>query len=96
MHENHLIYTESGWIPASEITASSKVFYFAPVDAGTVMHKNKWGRQQVFVNGHQVKKRSIEEWDKKISKEVLASLPLCLCGCGEKQDSVTGFFGRIH
>lgn len=50
---------------------------------GTVMHKNKWGRQQVFVNGHQVKKRSMEEWNKKY-QEVLASLPLCLCGCGEK------------
>jgi len=52
---------------------------------GTILQKNKWGRQQVFVPGHQRKSgaRTRDQWAV-VFDEVKAGAPLCGCGCGEK------------
>lgn len=49
------------------------------------MQKNKWGRQQTCVPGHQGKfhARTREQWEV-VFNQVKASAPLCGCGCGEK------------
>ena len=50
---------------------------------GTLLGRNRWGRQRQFVLGHQMAKRSTAEW-RHIYQELLDSAPLCACGCGER------------
>lgn len=70
---------ESGGHHAGESVVTCKC------GCGTVLHKNKWGRQQVCVPGHQqtMRARSHAQWREEY-ESLLENAPLCACGCGER------------
>jgi len=52
---------------------------------GALLGRNRWGRQQRWVLGHQsqARKRTREEWQI-LFAELRANAPLCACDCGEQ------------
>lgn len=56
--------------------------FYCECGCGQELFRDARGRKRRFVLGHQVKKRSREQWDS-IRIKMLESRPLCECGCGE-------------
>ncbi|MCB9498264.1 MAG: hypothetical protein H6688_02250, partial [Erysipelotrichaceae bacterium] len=91
--KNHLIYTENGWIRASNITASSKVLLLAHVDAEQLCTKTNGGDNKFF----QEDITTIKELWKNGVKNIKRSWILfryVFAGAEKKQDSVTGLLWK--
>ncbi len=91
--KNHLIYTESGWIPASEITASSKVLLLAPVDAERLCTKINGGDSKFSLMDIKSKKGLWRNGIKNIKRSWLLSR-YAYAVVEKKQDSVTGLLWK--
>ncbi|MBK8184789.1 MAG: DEAD/DEAH box helicase family protein [Candidatus Competibacteraceae bacterium] len=91
--KNHLIYTESGWIPASEITASSKVLLLAPVDAERLCTKINGGDSKFSLMDIKSKKGLLRNGIKNIKRSWLLSR-YAYAVVEKKQDSVTGLLWK--
>ena len=80
---NHPVLTANGWMTAAQVSVGTTILCLANAAAEHYSGRNQWGRQQRFVAGHQVPKRSLVEWQR-LYAELVASALLCQCGCGQQ------------
>jgi hypothetical protein len=61
---------------------------------GSQLPRSKPSRKRRFVLGHQVKGRTIAQWEREYS-DLLLRAPLCKCGCGERVVPVASTIERF-
>jgi len=82
MHSESQSENKSG-VGAGSAPEETRPFVYCNCGCGASVYKNNHGYQGKWVLGHQVSKRTDQEWSDKFD-EARSKATLCGCGCGEK------------